>query len=76
MKIRSTIRQMMALALVPNEHVPSLFARLQEELDENDRVQLNRLFKYFESQWMRQTNMWNVFKIPQRTNNFSEGKLF
>ena len=71
--IRSVIRKMMALALVPQEHVPSVFARLGEELNENERDELGSLFKYFEGQWMRQITMWDVFEIPERTNNFSEG---
>jgi len=72
-RIRSIIRQMMALALVPHEHVPSLFDRLIEELDEDERDQLDVLFKYFQAQWMRQITLWNVFNISERTNNFSEG---
>ncbi|CAF3133772.1 unnamed protein product [Rotaria sp. Silwood2] len=72
-RIRSIIRQMMALALVPHEHVSSLFGRLSEELGEDERSQLDGLFKYFQAQWMRQITIWNVFNISERTNNFSEG---
>ncbi|CAF4268581.1 unnamed protein product, partial [Rotaria sp. Silwood2] len=71
-RIRSIIRQMMALALVPHEHVSSLFGRLSEELGEDERSQLDGLFKYFQAQWMRQITIWNVFNISERTNNFSE----
>jgi len=35
--VHSVIRQMMALALVPEDHVSSLFAGLGEELSENER---------------------------------------
>ncbi|CAF1392568.1 unnamed protein product, partial [Rotaria sordida] len=45
--VRSVIRRMMALALVPPEHVPSLFDRLGEELNPEERDQLLDLFKYF-----------------------------
>jgi hypothetical protein len=31
------------------------------------------LFKYFTDYWLQRTSMWNVFDIPDRTNNFSEG---
>ncbi|CAF2106220.1 unnamed protein product [Rotaria magnacalcarata] len=72
-RIRGIIRQMMALALVPLERVSSLFDRLGEELDENEYNQLDDLFEYFKSQWMRHTTIWNVFNISERTNNFSEG---
>lgn len=64
---------MMALALIPQEHVSSLFGRLREELDENESDQLDCVFKYFQSQWMRHTSLWNVFHLSERTNNFSEG---
>jgi len=68
--VRSVIRRMMALALVPPEHIPLLFARLGEELNPEERDQLLGLFKYFNGQWMKQIPMWNV---SDRTNNYSEG---
>ena len=71
--IRSVIRQMMALALVPEEFVPQLFANLDQELTESDRLDLSNLFKYFNNQWMRNLGVWNVFNVPDRTNNYSEG---
>jgi hypothetical protein len=71
--IRSVIRRMMALALVPPDHVSSLYARLGEELNSEDRDQLADLFKYFNSQWMKQIPIWNVYDILDRTNNFSDG---
>jgi hypothetical protein len=71
--VRSVIRKMMALALVPEEHVSSLFAGLGEELTEDERDELSCIFTYFERQWLRETSMWNVFDIRDKTNNFSEG---
>jgi hypothetical protein len=71
--IRSVIRQMMALALVPEEYVPQLFANLGQELTESDRLDLSNLFKYFDNQWMRNLAIWNVFNVSDRTNNYSEG---
>ena len=47
MMIGSTIRQMMPLALVPEEHVTSLFSNLGQELDESERNELFGIFKYF-----------------------------
>ena len=71
--IRSVIRQLMALAVVPQQYVPSLFAEIEEELGDQDREELADFFRYFKKQWMHQVPMWNVFDIPERTNNFSEG---
>ncbi|CAF2693717.1 unnamed protein product [Rotaria sp. Silwood2] len=71
--VRNVIRQMMTLALVPPEHVPLLFSRLGEELSPEERTELLGLFSYFKSQWMKQIPLWNVYEIPDRTNNYSEG---
>jgi hypothetical protein len=70
---RSVIRKMMALALVPEEHLSSLFAGLGEELSENKRDELCCLFTYFERQRLGEISMWHVFNIRDKTNNFSEG---
>ncbi|CAF4011351.1 unnamed protein product, partial [Rotaria sp. Silwood1] len=43
--IRSVIRQMMALTLVPEQYVPSLFANLGQELNDSERDELSDLFK-------------------------------
>jgi hypothetical protein len=56
--IRSVIRQMMALALVSEPYVPSLF--------ENFREELRDLVKYFNDYWMRQIPVWNVFDISEK----------
>ncbi|CAF1273072.1 unnamed protein product [Rotaria sordida] len=45
--IRSVIRQMMALALVPEQYIPSLFANLGQELNGSECNELSDLFKYF-----------------------------
>lgn len=71
--VRSVLRQMMALALVPAQHVLSLFADLAEELSEDERGELKCMFTYFERQWLREISIWNVFDIRNKTNNFSEG---
>ena len=73
MTIRSTIRQMMALALVPETHVTSLYADLCQELDDVERLELFNLFKYFSDYWMRHVSTWNVYDVSDRTNNYSEG---
>lgn len=66
---------MMALALVPAEHVHSLFSYLRQEINDDERETLANLFKYFDDQWIRQIAIWNVFEVPDRTNNYSEGIL-
>ena len=73
MTIRSVIRQMMALALVPEQHIPVLFADIGQELNDDERNELDGFFRYFNDYWMRQIPMWNVFNIPEKTNNFCEG---
>lgn len=71
--LRGIIRQLMALALVPQQHVASLFAELGEEVRDADNPELLDLFDYFNDQWMRGTSVWNVFEVSDRTNNYSEG---
>ena len=66
---------MMALALVPQQYVPSLFGALGQDLTDSERGQLKGLIKYFDDYWMRQISFWNVFDISDRTNNFSEGNI-
>ncbi|CAF0903856.1 unnamed protein product, partial [Rotaria sordida] len=39
--IRCVIRQMMGLALVPEQYVPSLFANLGQELNDSERDELS-----------------------------------
>lgn len=73
--IRSVIRNMMALALVPEQSVPSLFDGLNENLTDSERTELSGLFQYFHDFWMRQISLWNVYKISDRTNNYSEGMV-
>jgi hypothetical protein len=71
--IRSVIRRMMALALIPAKFISTLFDNLGNDLSESERDELAPLFKYFTDYWLQRTSMWNVFDIPDRTNNFSEG---
>ena len=61
--IRSTIRQMMALALVPEEYVTSLFSNLGQEFDESERNELSGIFKYFNNYYINRIPIW---KIPER----------
>ena len=71
--IRSVIRQMMALALVPAQQVPPLFGDLGQELTDVERLELFNLFKHFTGHWMRNVSTWTVSDISDRTDNYSEG---
>jgi hypothetical protein len=74
MMMRSVMRRMMALALVPAQYVLSLFDDLGKDLNDSERDELSPLFKYFRDYWIQQISVWNVFDIPDKTNNYSEGK--
>ncbi|CAF1401753.1 unnamed protein product [Adineta ricciae] len=71
--IRNVIKQAMALALVPPSCVQVLFSELGEELTDDEREEISGLLKYIDRQWMRQISTWNVYELPDRTNNYSEG---
>ena len=71
--IRSVIRQMMVLALVPAQHVSPSFADLGQELTDVERLELFNLFEHFTGHWMRNVSTWTVSDISDRTNNYSEG---
>jgi hypothetical protein len=74
MMMRSVMRRMMALALVPAQYVLSLFDDLGKDLNDSERDELSPLFQYFRDYWIKQISVWNVFDIPDKTNNYSEGK--
>ncbi|CAF2853534.1 unnamed protein product, partial [Rotaria sp. Silwood2] len=73
--IRSVIRRIMALALVPAKFISTLFDNLGDDLSQSELDELAPLFKYFTNYWLQPTSMWNVFDIPDKTNNFSEDML-
>lgn len=73
--VRSVVRRMMALALIPPEFVTSLFHKLRVDLNEDECEDINPLFVYFTDYWLPRISMWNVFDIADRTNNYSEGML-
>ncbi|CAF3635308.1 unnamed protein product [Rotaria sp. Silwood1] len=64
--IRSVIRQMMALTLVPEQYVPSLFANLGQELNDSERDELSQVCK---AKWLsknRQVACKVIRVTPQR----------
>lgn len=62
----------MALALIPEELVPTLFSSLVEDLHLFEPEQLHGILKYFDDNWMCKISLWNVYKILDRTNNCCE----
>lgn len=64
---------MMSLALIPIQFVGALFADIEQDLNDDERGELANLFKYFNDYWMRQISQWNVYEVPDRTNNYNEG---
>ena len=66
MMIGNNIRQMMALALVPEEHVTSLFSNLCQELNKSECNEFFGIFKYFNDYYINRIPMWDCCKIPER----------
>ena len=62
----------MALPLLPVHEVE----RAYEQLSGKMPVELEDLFEYFDSWWMKQVplNLWNVSDLQSRTNNNVECK--
>jgi hypothetical protein len=61
----------MALGFVPQHLVVNTFQTLKA----NGSTQLEKLYAYFEQQWLGNVSlkMWNVFESETRTNNHCEG---
>ena len=65
---------MMALALLPIEHVEET----AKFIEDNSPTEIAEFFKYFNYQWLKRVppKYWNVANIEFRTNNFTEGEFF
>ncbi len=70
---RLACRSMMALALLPIEHVEEAAELLQND----SPAEMPQLFNYFKYQWLKRIppKYWNVGSLDFRTNNYSEGEL-
>ena len=68
--IRLACRSVMALALMPKEHVEEAF----EVLKENSPAELADFFSYVQQQWFKRVppEYWVVSDLDWRTNNFAE----
>jgi hypothetical protein len=68
------MRKLLALPLLPQEHIEGAF-RLLRTQNEDDR--LSQLYDYIHQTWMSSTvwavSEWSVFMQPVRTNNDVEG---
>lgn len=79
MTTRNVIRKIIAVALLLEKHIPVLFVNIGQELNDDERNKLDDLFRYFNDYWMHQILIWNVFDMPEKSNNVCEGickKLF
>ncbi|CAF3867138.1 unnamed protein product [Rotaria sordida] len=56
--IRCVIRQMMGLALVPEQYVPSLFANLGQELNDSERDELRYNHRFKRRLNKTRSNIW------------------
>lgn len=69
-RVRRICRKLMALNLLPNRFIPTVFRSLKTQV----RGALTRsLFSYMEKTWLRSTvwmlKSWSVFMQPIRTNS-------
>ncbi|CAF4758868.1 unnamed protein product, partial [Rotaria sp. Silwood2] len=74
--IRTCVRKLMALALLPLDKVQLAFDDLRTKSSENAKQTLHQLFLYFENQWMKNIPLalWNANGYSHRTNNICEGE--
>ena len=68
------IRKLMALCLLPNQHIQPVFERLKDDATTNE---LKSLTEYIQRTWISSTiwspEAWSVFMLITRTNNDLEG---
>lgn len=71
--VRSNVRKLMAMALLPIENVEEAFEHIKKQASNA----IQSLMDYFNRYWMTRVkwNLWNVGDLELRTNNAVEGKL-
>jgi hypothetical protein len=76
--IRTSVRKLMALALLPVDKVQIAFDNLRTNSSENVKETLHQLFLYFDNYWMQEIPLlrWNAHGLQHRTNNICEGNVF
>jgi hypothetical protein len=63
----------MALSLMPYDTVLAGYDEIRDHAQDLPNSPMERLFTYFENQWLVDIDMWNVSKTEIRTNNCCEG---
>jgi len=78
--IRQILRQIMALAFLPNEEIKKVYYDVIKSQLNNIpakptalRRNLRNFFQYYESYWLTKIDHFCVFNHPTRTNNGLEG---
>lgn len=71
--VRSTVRKLMCLALVPIENVEDAF----NEVKNRAPISTKKLIEYFDRYWIAKVkwSLWNVGDVELRTNNIVEGYI-
>ncbi len=71
--LRTSCRQIMALALMPRDQVINGFNEIRAA-DQLTGGLLEHLLMYFEKTWLDEIDLWNVYKCDTRNNNVCEGE--
>lgn len=66
------LRMFMALALVPENHIPELFEELVALCESKYPGYFTRFIRYMRSEWITRTDKICVFGMNSRTNNYIE----
>jgi hypothetical protein len=69
--VRSTVRKVMALGLIPIESIEDAFEQIKSDAPRS----VEPLIDYFNRYWMTKVKwtLWNVGDVELRTNNAVEG---
>ncbi|CAF3506908.1 unnamed protein product, partial [Rotaria sp. Silwood2] len=72
--IRTCVRKLMALAILPVDKVQTAFNDLRTNSSDNVKEKLHQLFVYFDNQWMKEIplSLWNAHGPQHRTNNICD----
>lgn len=70
--VRNHVRKLMALPLVPLDHIEQAFDSIESQAPDS----IKSLIKYFDGYWMSKVkwSLWNVSDVEMKTNNIVEGK--
>ena len=72
--VRTLCRKIMALALVPLQHVMNAYDEVRAATGQLDTDSIQKLLNYFDRTWMTNIDLWNVSLCDSRTINVCEGK--